>query len=348
MIDWRPVKGTMSRKHKGRQVSGWLCLDKAVGLTSTGAVGSIKRLFGAAKVGHAGTLDPLASGVLPIALGDATRTVPFVQDGRKVYRFTVRWGEETDTDDADGTVAADERPAPRCRGDPRPRCPASPARSCSARRPFPPSRSPASAPMTSPARARRWCSRSGRSSSIAWRSSTPRIATTRSSRPNAARAPMSARSPAISAAARLPRPRRGAPPHGRRPVRHRPRRYARHAHRRARGRRRRSLDRFLMPIAVALCGLPEVALAANDAARIRRGQPVLMRGPEAPFSPGGPCHPGRPDHRPRRDRRGPVPPRPRVPRAEKEMAEKSRLVTFAFSLAIRRPFRHIPPASPAG
>ncbi len=94
----------MARKHKGREVSGWLCLDKAIGLTSTGAVGSIKRLFGAAKVGHAGTLDPLASGVLPIALGDATRTVPFVQDGRKVYRFTVRWGVETDSDDADGTA----------------------------------------------------------------------------------------------------------------------------------------------------------------------------------------------------------------------------------------------------
>ena len=102
----------MSRKRKGREVSGWLCLDKAVGLTSTGAVGSIKRLFGAAKVGHAGTLDPLASGVLPIALGDATRTVPYVQDGRKVYRFTVRWGVETDTDDADGTSVAtsDQRP----------------------------------------------------------------------------------------------------------------------------------------------------------------------------------------------------------------------------------------------
>ena len=94
----------MARKRKGREVSGWLCLDKAIGLTSTGAVGSIKRLFGAAKVGHAGTLDPLASGVLPIALGDATRTVPFVQDGRKVYRFTVRWGVETDSDDADGAV----------------------------------------------------------------------------------------------------------------------------------------------------------------------------------------------------------------------------------------------------
>jgi tRNA pseudouridine55 synthase len=72
----------------------------------------VKRLFGAAKVGHAGTLDPLATGALPIALGDATKTVPFVQDSRKVYRFTVRWGAETDTDDAEGKVVdtSDARP----------------------------------------------------------------------------------------------------------------------------------------------------------------------------------------------------------------------------------------------
>ncbi|WP_421725446.1 tRNA pseudouridine(55) synthase TruB [Bauldia sp.] len=94
------------RKRKGRPVSGWLCLDKAVGQTSTAAVGSVKRLFDAAKVGHAGTLDPLASGILPIALGDATKTVPFVQDSTKLYRFTVAWGAETDTDDADGTVTS--------------------------------------------------------------------------------------------------------------------------------------------------------------------------------------------------------------------------------------------------
>jgi tRNA pseudouridine55 synthase len=94
------------RRHKGRDVTGWLCLDKAIGLTSTGAVASVKRLFNAQKVGHAGTLDPLASGILPIALGDATKTVPFVQDGLKRYRFTVRWGIETDTDDADGKVVA--------------------------------------------------------------------------------------------------------------------------------------------------------------------------------------------------------------------------------------------------
>jgi tRNA pseudouridine55 synthase len=95
-----------NRKRKGREISGWLCLDKPVGETSTRAVATVKRLFGAAKAGHAGTLDPLASGVLPIALGEATKTVSFVQDGRKIYRFTVRWGAETDTDDADGKVVA--------------------------------------------------------------------------------------------------------------------------------------------------------------------------------------------------------------------------------------------------
>jgi tRNA pseudouridine55 synthase len=94
------------RRQKGREVSGWLCIDKTVGQTSTAVVGSVKRLFNAQKVGHAGTLDPLASGALPIALGEATKTVPFVQDGAKLYRFTIAWGADTDTDDADGTVTA--------------------------------------------------------------------------------------------------------------------------------------------------------------------------------------------------------------------------------------------------
>ncbi len=85
-----------------RDVHGWIALDKPVGMTSTHAVSMIKRLFSAKRVGHAGTLDPLASGALPIALGEATKTVPFIMDGRKVYRFTVRWGEERDTDDSDG------------------------------------------------------------------------------------------------------------------------------------------------------------------------------------------------------------------------------------------------------
>ncbi|MFD2238796.1 tRNA pseudouridine(55) synthase TruB [Aureimonas populi] len=101
------------RKPKGRPVSGWVILDKPKGMGSTEAVAKIKWLYFAQKAGHAGTLDPLASGMLPIALGDATKTVPYVMDGRKVYRFTVRWGAETTTDDTEGPVtrASDERPA---------------------------------------------------------------------------------------------------------------------------------------------------------------------------------------------------------------------------------------------
>jgi tRNA pseudouridine55 synthase len=93
-------------KKQKRDVHGWVVLDKPVGMTSTHAVAVIKRLFSAKRAGHAGTLDPLASGCLPIALGEATKTVPFVVDGRKTYVFTVRWGEERDTDDAEGRVVA--------------------------------------------------------------------------------------------------------------------------------------------------------------------------------------------------------------------------------------------------
>ncbi|MHA1547596.1 MAG: tRNA pseudouridine(55) synthase TruB [Alphaproteobacteria bacterium] len=92
----------MGRRRKGRPVTGWLCLDKTPGRTSTDAVNRVRRLFGAARAGHAGTLDPLATGILPIALGEATKTVPAVQASRKIYRFTVRWGVETNTDDAEG------------------------------------------------------------------------------------------------------------------------------------------------------------------------------------------------------------------------------------------------------
>jgi tRNA pseudouridine55 synthase len=95
-----------NKKTKKRDVHGWIVLDKPVGMTSTHAVAVIKRLFEAKRVGHAGTLDPLASGCLPIALGEATKTVPFVVDGRKNYLFTIRWGEERDTDDAEGRVVA--------------------------------------------------------------------------------------------------------------------------------------------------------------------------------------------------------------------------------------------------
>src|SRR5258707_3864391 len=96
-----------------RDVHGWIVLDKPIGMTSTHAVAVVKRLFQAKRAGHAGTLDPLASGGLPIALGEATKTVPFVMDSRKRYRFTVCWGEERDTDDTEGRVvrASELRPA---------------------------------------------------------------------------------------------------------------------------------------------------------------------------------------------------------------------------------------------
>jgi tRNA pseudouridine55 synthase len=102
----------VAKKIKKRDVHGWVVLDKPVGMTSTHAVAVIKRLFAAKRAGHAGTLDPLASGLLPIALGEATKTVPFVVDSRKTYSFTIRWGEERDTDDAEGRVVntSEKRP----------------------------------------------------------------------------------------------------------------------------------------------------------------------------------------------------------------------------------------------
>lgn len=101
----RPPRPQQVKKVR-RDVSGWIVLDKPVGMTSTHAVAILKRLYNAKKAGHAGTLDPLASGLLPLAFGEATKTVPFVMDGEKAYVFTVKWGEETDSDDSEGKVIA--------------------------------------------------------------------------------------------------------------------------------------------------------------------------------------------------------------------------------------------------
>jgi tRNA pseudouridine55 synthase len=102
---------TQSRKNRA-DVHGWIVLDKPVGMTSTHAVAVVRRMLNAKKAGHAGTLDPLASGLLPLAFGEATKTVPYVVDGEKAYAFTVSFGTETDTDDAEGRVVAtsDKRP----------------------------------------------------------------------------------------------------------------------------------------------------------------------------------------------------------------------------------------------
>jgi tRNA pseudouridine55 synthase len=105
---------TMGRRRKGDPVSGWIVLDKPIDLGSTQAVSRVRRAFNAQKAGHAGTLDPLATGVLPIALGEATKTVPFLMDADKTYRFTVEWGVETASFDREGAVTAtsDARPTP--------------------------------------------------------------------------------------------------------------------------------------------------------------------------------------------------------------------------------------------
>jgi tRNA pseudouridine55 synthase len=115
------------RKKKGLKLDGWLIIDKPPGLTSAHVVAKVKRMTQAAKIGHAGTLDPLATGILPLALGEATKTVSYAMDGAKTYRFTVRWGEGRDSDDSEGAVtatselrpdrAAIEAALPRFRGD---------------------------------------------------------------------------------------------------------------------------------------------------------------------------------------------------------------------------------------
>jgi tRNA pseudouridine55 synthase len=103
----------VARRKKGDPVSGWICLDKPYDLTSTHAVSRVRRLFNAQKAGHAGTLDPLATGILPIALGEATKTVPFLVDADKTYRFSIEWGRNTTTLDREGatTATSDVRPA---------------------------------------------------------------------------------------------------------------------------------------------------------------------------------------------------------------------------------------------
>src|ERR1700752_3585710 len=92
------------RKPRGRQLDGWLIIDKPAGMTSTDVVNRVKRIFDAQKAGHGGTLDPLATGLLPVAFGAATKTVPYVMDGTKLYHFTLKFGEAPDTDEAEGQL----------------------------------------------------------------------------------------------------------------------------------------------------------------------------------------------------------------------------------------------------
>jgi tRNA pseudouridine55 synthase len=107
------TKTSMGRRKKGNPVHGWVILDKPQGMGSTQAVAAVRRLFNAQKAGHAGTLDPMATGILAIALGEATKTVPYAMDADKTYRFTASWGESRDSDDAEGEVTgrSDRRPS---------------------------------------------------------------------------------------------------------------------------------------------------------------------------------------------------------------------------------------------
>ncbi|WP_298127281.1 tRNA pseudouridine(55) synthase TruB [Brevundimonas sp.] len=104
----------MSRRKRGSPVHGWVCLDKPLEMGSTEAVTRVRRLFDAQKAGHAGTLDPLATGILPIALGEATKTVPFMMEAQKVYRFSIEWGVSTDSVDREGEIIGQSgvRPSP--------------------------------------------------------------------------------------------------------------------------------------------------------------------------------------------------------------------------------------------
>jgi tRNA pseudouridine55 synthase len=104
----------MSRRKKGADISGWIILDKPEDMTSTQAVSAVRRIFNAQKAGHSGTLDPLASGVLPIALGEATKTVPWLMEAQKDYLFTIRWGVSTETQDREGQPTAESAERPSC------------------------------------------------------------------------------------------------------------------------------------------------------------------------------------------------------------------------------------------
>jgi tRNA pseudouridine55 synthase len=103
----------MARRTKGQAVTGWIVIDKPAGLSSSDVVGRVRRVYQARKAGHCGTLDPLATGILPVALGEATKTVPYVTDAAKGYRFTLRWGQATTTDDSEGEVIDENAHRPR-------------------------------------------------------------------------------------------------------------------------------------------------------------------------------------------------------------------------------------------
>src|SRR5581483_8059521 len=252
----------------------------------TSAVAAVKRLFDAAKAGHAGTLDPLASGCLPIALGEATKTVPFVQDGEKAYRFTVRWGAATDTDDSDGTVVAtsDARPSreaivaalPAFCGEIMQRPPVYSALKIAGERAYDLAREGASVDLAErPVTVRAFrlldlpdadhavfeaeCGKGTYVRALA-RDLAERLATRGHIVALRRMSVGPFREDMLVTLDRLIDAREAGPV--------------------------QSLDAFLKPVSFGLASLPEVALAAGDAARVRRGQSVLIRGRDAPLLSG--------------------------------------------------------------
>ena len=264
------------------EVNGWINLDKPVGVTSTQAVAQLKYLFNAKKAGHAGTLDPLASGVLPVAFGEATKTVPIVQEGTKAYQFAVKWGEETDTDDAEGKVVANSEGRPT-----REEIEAALPRFVGLISQTPPT---FSAIRIAGERAYD-LARGGESFEIAPRQIVIHRLELVPAEPDEARfeaecgkgAYVRAIARDLGRDARLPRPCRLAAPHPRRAVP---------------GRGRGGLDALrespearaaaLLPVEAGLAELPRLAIDRHGAAILRRGQKLLLRGADAPVE--GPAY----------------------------------------------------------
>ena len=182
----------MARRKKGTPVHGWLVLDKDLGDTSTHALAQVKRLFDAQKAGHAGTLDPLATGILPIAFGEATKTVPFAVDGEKAYRSSCAGAQRRRRTTPKATAREDQREAADARGF-EALLPRSSARSCRCRRPFRRSRSEATGPTIWHVMAKKSCWSRAPSTSIRCESSTRPMPIPPCSRRSAARARTCAR-----------------------------------------------------------------------------------------------------------------------------------------------------------
>ena len=256
-------------------------------MTSTQAVGAVRRLFDARKAGHAGTLDPLATGVLPIALGEATKTVPYAVDGTKHYRFTVRWGAGTDTDDAEGRIVATSELRPS-----REAIEALLPRFTGEIMQMPPAFS--AIKVDGDARLRPGARRRDRGAGSRARCTSSRSTLHRHAGPRhrRVRGPLRqghlrARArPRHGRVARLPRPPDRAAAHPRRSVRRGAGGHPRRARGRGASRARRRCTRLLLPIEAALQDLAELSVGQNDAARLLRGQAVLIRGRDAPTGTG--------------------------------------------------------------